>query len=91
MVCINYNSSLEKTAKRQESETDRILHPLALTRGKETYLFLYDDENRNKLFKIFSELTSNPRLSFTGNDEGILIEKVYQEIREYLFDPKRHY
>lgn len=49
---------------------------LALVKGTERYVFLYDDESRAELLRTLGRYASNPELSFTWYDAALLSHKV---------------
>ena len=54
------------------------INVLALVKGSERYVFLYDDENRAETLRILGRYASNPDLSFTWYDAAVLSQKVRQ-------------
>lgn len=52
---------------------------LALTKGSERYVFLFNERNREQLFRRFAEHASNRELSFTWYDAAVLSRKVRQD------------
>lgn len=62
----------------------RLLHTsdinvLALVKGEERYVFLYDDETRAETLRTLGRFAGNPELSFTWADAAILSQKIRQE------------
>jgi hypothetical protein len=57
----------------------RDINVIALVKGQERYIFLYDDARRNQLLEVFGKFASNPELSFTWYDAAVLSQKVRQE------------
>jgi len=51
---------------------------LALVKGSERYIFLYDDGNRAETLRMLGRYASNPELSFTWYDAAVLSQKVRQ-------------
>lgn len=51
---------------------------LALVKGSERYIFLYDDDNRAETLRMLGRYASNPELSFTWYDAAVLSQKVRQ-------------
>jgi hypothetical protein len=49
---------------------------LALVKGEERYIFLYDDENRANCLRALGRMASNPDLSFTWYEAAVLSKKV---------------
>jgi hypothetical protein len=58
------------------------INVLALVKGQERYVFLYDDESRAETLRMLGRYASNPELSFTWYDAAVLSQKVRQEARK---------
>jgi hypothetical protein len=52
------------------------INVLALVKGDERYVFLYDDESRGETLRTLGRYASNPELSFTWYDAAVLSQKV---------------
>jgi hypothetical protein len=48
---------------------------LALIKGRERYIFVYDDASRVPLLDAFRDQAADPRLSFSWFDAAVLTEK----------------
>ncbi len=57
----------------------RDINVLALVKGKERYVFLYDDESRAETLRTLGRFASNPELSFTWYDAAVLSQRIRQE------------
>ena len=55
------------------------INVLALVKGSERYVFLYDDSNRAETLRTLGRFASNPDLNFTWYDAAVLSQKVRQE------------
>ena len=55
------------------------INVLALVKGDERYVFLYDDANRAETLRTLGRYASNPELSFTWYDAAVLSQKIRQE------------
>lgn len=55
------------------------INVLALVKGSERYVFLYDDASRAETLRVLGRYASNPELSFTWYDAAVLSQKVRQE------------
>ncbi len=55
------------------------INVLALVKGSERYVFLYDDASRAETLRVLGRFASNPDLSFTWYDAAVLSQKVRQE------------
>ena len=58
------------------------INVLALVKGQERYIFLYDDSNRAETLRTLGRYASNPQLSFTWYDAAVLSQKIRRERRE---------
>lgn len=58
---------------------DNGINVLASIKGKELYIFFYDDESRAELLRVLGRFVSNPELSFTWYDAAVLSQKVRQD------------
>jgi len=58
---------------------NRDINVLALIKGTERYIFLYDDESRAETLRTLGRFASNPELSFTWYDAAVLSQKIRQE------------
>jgi len=52
---------------------------LALVKGSERYVFLYNDAHRAETLRVLGRYASNPELSFTWYDAAVLSQKIRQE------------
>ncbi len=52
------------------------INVLALVKGQERYVFLYDDASRAETLRVLGRYASNPELSFTWYDAAVLSQKV---------------
>ena len=52
---------------------------MALVKGEERYVFLYDDESRAELLQQFGRYASQPDLSFDWHDAVLLSRKVREQ------------
>lgn len=55
------------------------INVLALVKGAERYVFLYDDSSRAEALRVLGRYASNPDLSFTWYDAAVLSQKIRQE------------
>ena len=58
------------------------INVLALVKGSERYVFLYDDSSRAETLRTLGRYASNPELSFTWYDAAVLSQKIRQESRK---------
>ena len=52
------------------------INVLALVKGRERYIFLYEDSQRAEALRTLGRFASNPELSFTWYDAAVLSQKV---------------
>jgi hypothetical protein len=64
------------------------INVLALVKGDERYVFLYDDANRAETLRTLGRYASNPELSFTWYDAAVLSQKIRQESRRVPSNPR---
>jgi len=58
------------------------INVLALVKGNERYVFLYDDASRAETLRTLGRYASNPELSFTWYDAAVLSQKIRQESQQ---------
>jgi hypothetical protein len=49
---------------------------LALVKGDEQYLFLFDDSNRVETLRLLGRYAADPKLSFSWYDAAVLSQKI---------------
>jgi hypothetical protein len=54
------------------------INVLALVKGNERYVFLFDADNRVEMLRQFGRFAANPDLSFTWYDAAVMSQKVRQ-------------
>ena len=59
------------------------INVLALVKGAERYVFLYDDSSRAETLRVLGRYASNPELSFTWYDAAVLSQKIRQESQKH--------
>jgi hypothetical protein len=52
------------------------INVLALVRGPERYIFLYDDRMCDEVLRILGRFAANPELSFTWHDAAVLSRRI---------------
>jgi len=60
------------------------INVLALVKGGERYVFLYDDASRAETLRTLGRYASNPELSFTWYDAAVLSQKIRQESQKLM-------
>ena len=58
------------------------INVLALVKGEERYIFLYDDDHRSDALRTLGRFASNPELSFSWYDAAVLSQRVRQSAQE---------
>lgn len=54
------------------------INMVALVKGAERYVFLYDDESQKGLLRTLGRFAANPELNFTWYDAAVLSQKLRQ-------------
>ena len=65
------------------------INVLALVKGGEKYIFLYDDDNRARALRVLGRYASNPELSFSWYDAAILSQKIRRQAQATSPFPNR--
>lgn len=58
------------------------INVLALVKGEERYIFLYDDQHRADALRTLGRFASNPELSFSWYDAAVLSQRIRQTAHE---------
>ncbi len=69
----------------------RDINVIALVKGGERYVFLYDDESRDQALESLGRHAANPDLSFSWYDAAVLGQKIRQSTpkpRRLRFQPR---
>jgi hypothetical protein len=66
------------------------INVLALVKGGERYVFLYDDSSRAETLRTLGRYASNPELSFTWYDAAVLSQKIRQESQKQNVNRRFH-
>jgi hypothetical protein len=59
------------------------INVLALVKGNERYVFIYDDASRAETLRTLGRYASNPDLSFTWYDAAVLSQKIRQDTQQF--------
>jgi hypothetical protein len=59
------------------------LNVLALVKGPERYVFVYDDHSQGQLLDAFRDAAADPRLSLTWFDATVLSRKAREQAEAY--------
>ena len=52
------------------------INVLAMVKGEERYIFLYDDDRRTETLRMLGRYAADPQLSFTWYDAAVLSKKI---------------
>lgn len=63
------------------------INVLALVKGEERYIFLFDDNNRAETLRTLGRYASDPELSFTWYDAAVLSQKIRQQLEDSKSGP----
>lgn len=58
------------------------INVLALVKGEERYIFLFDDDHRSEALRTLGRFASNPELSFSWYDAAVLSQRIRQAALE---------
>ena len=58
------------------------INVLALVKGEERYIFLFDDSRRSEALRTLGRFASNPELSFSWYDAAVLSQRIRQVSNE---------
>lgn len=59
------------------------INVLALVKGKERYIFLYEDAQRAEVLRMLGRYASNPDLSFSWYDAAVTSQKIREEEKKF--------
>ena len=65
-----------------EKPVTQDINVLALVKGEERYIFLYDDEHKSEALRTLGRFASNPELSFSWYDAAVLSQRIRQTAME---------
>ncbi len=65
------------------------INVVALVKGKERYIFLYDDSQRAETLRRLGRFASDPELSFTWYDAAVLSQKVRRTSQQKESEPQK--
>ena len=57
----------------------REVNVLALIKGNERFIYVYDDDSQQPLIEAFRDQAADPRLSFSWFDAAVLTEKAREQ------------
>ena len=65
----------------------REFNVLALIKGSERYIFVYDDASQQPLIDAFRDQAADPQLSFSWFDACLLTQKAREQARSVAAEP----
>jgi len=77
-----------QNSKQQQFEESGVrivsqdVNVVALVKGDERYLFLFNDEQKGETLRTLGKYASNPELSFSWYDAAVLSQKVRRAVRK---------
>src|SRR5262245_13617030 len=75
--------------QRSPRAVSQDINVLALVKGNERYIFLFDDDSRPEALRTLGRFASNPELSFTWYDAAVLSQKIRQSAAATHSPPRR--
>ncbi len=69
----------------------RGVNVLALIKGEERYVFLYDDESADQLLRTMGEYAADPALSFSWYDAAVMSQRIAKLRSETEPAPRPHF
>jgi hypothetical protein len=73
----------DRSSVKRGTAVERGMNVLALVKGTERYVFLYDDESARCLLQTLGRFAADTELSFTWYDAAILSQKVRRLSEEH--------
>lgn len=64
------------------------INVLALVKGEERYIFLFDDDRRAEALRTLGRFASNPELSFSWYDAAVLSQRIRSTVAEGATETK---
>ena len=68
---------------------DKEINVLALVKGEEKFIFLFDDANRDETLRQLARFAADPELDFSWYDAAMLSRKIRDAVptdEDYLLD-----
>ncbi|MCM2371447.1 hypothetical protein [Aporhodopirellula aestuarii] len=59
---------------------EKEVNVLALVKGEEKFIFLFDDENRDETLRQLARFAANPELDFSWYDAAMLSRKIRETV-----------
>ena len=68
----------------------REINVLAMLKGEERYVFLYDDANRTETLRMLGRYAADPQLSFSWYDAAVMSKKIREIVAEQESESEQH-
>ncbi|MDR2756239.1 MAG: hypothetical protein LBC20_11080 [Planctomycetaceae bacterium] len=81
-ITLSMESDHSVSADKGNKTVSQDINVLALVKGEERYVFLYNESHRAETLRILGRYASNPELSFTWYDAAVLSQKIRQESQQ---------
>ena len=78
--CVDYQEVTN--ASKGHPAVSQDINVLALVKGDERYVFLYNEKHQGETLRTLGRFASNPELSFTWYDAAVLSQKIRQESQQ---------
>ena len=79
---MSLTTSLTSISLTRHRSVTHDINVLALVKGEERYIFLYDDERKSEALRTLGRFASNPELSFSWYDAAVLSQRIRQSAAE---------
>ncbi len=76
------HKEFSSTTSKGQPTVSQDINVLALVKGEERYVFLYNEKHQGETLRTLGRFASNPELSFTWYDAAVLSQKIRQESRQ---------
>src|SRR5947207_11519709 len=75
-------AGMPRPRQRRRRPVTQDINVLALVKGEERYIFLYDDEHKSDALRTLGRFASNAELSFSWYDAAVLSQRIRQTALE---------
>src|SRR6188474_1384807 len=79
---MSLTTSLTSISLTRHRSVTHDINVLALVKGEERYIFLYDDGHKSDALRTLGRFASNPDLSFSWYDAAVLSQRIRQTALE---------
>lgn len=69
---------------------DKEINVLALVKGEERFIFLYDDANRTETLRLLGRFAADPEIDFTWYDAAVLSKRIRDSIPAVVEEEHKH-